>query len=139
MHVSDAIRLRKSVRSYMNKRVEDGKLNAVLNAARLSPSPRNAQERRFVIVRDAEKRKKIAKAADNQTHVKEAPVVIVACAETACRIMMCGQAAYPLDVAIALDHVTLAATELGLGTCWICKFDEKKVKEISTFPRRFES
>ena len=41
-----------------------------------------------------------------------------------------------LDVTIALDHVTLAATELGLGTCWICKFDEKKVKEILDIPEK---
>ena len=136
MHVSYAIRLRKSVRGYLNKQVEDDKLNAVLEAARLSPSPRNVQERRFVIVRDSGKRKRIAEAADNQTHVGEAPVVIVACAETAGRIMMCGQLAYPLDVAIALDHVTLAATELGLGTCWICRFDEKKVKEILGIPEK---
>ena len=97
MHVNDAIKLRKSVRSYLNKQIEDEKLNAILKAARLSPSPRNAQERRYVIVRDAGKRKRIAEAADNQAHVGEAPVVIVGCAETASRIMMCGQAAFGRD------------------------------------------
>jgi nitroreductase len=136
MHVTDAIKLRKSVRSYLNKQIEDEKLAAVLNAARLSPSPRNAQERRFVIVRDAGRRERIAEAAENQPHVREAPVIIAGCAETAGRITMCGQPAYTLDVTIALDHAALAATELGLGTCWICRFDEKKVKEILGIPEK---
>ena len=136
MNVSEAIRLRKSVRSYLDKQVEENKIDTVLDAARLSPSPRNAQERRFIIVRDSGKRKRIGEAADNQEHVSEAPVIIVGCAETVGRITMCGQPAYTLGVAIALDHASLAATELGLGTCWVCRFDEKKVKEILNIPEK---
>lgn len=48
--------------------------------------------------------------------------------------MKCGQPCYPIDVAIALDHITLAAVELGLGTCWIGAFDEERVKEILGIP-----
>jgi len=66
--------------------------------------------------------------------VEEAPVLIVACAETDGHVMRCGQPCYPIDVAIALDHMGLAAVELGLGTCWIGLFDEKKVKEILHIP-----
>ena len=64
----------------------------------------------------------------------EAPVVIVACAETDGHVMKCGQLCYPIDVAIALDHVSLAAVDLGLGSCWIGRFDENKVKEILRIP-----
>ncbi len=48
--------------------------------------------------------------------------------------MACGQLAYPIDTAIAVDHITLAAVEEGLGTCWIGAFNEKKVKEILSIP-----
>jgi len=136
MNLSDAIRTRKSVRSYLPRQVEDEKLTAVLEAARLAPSASNRQEWRFVIVRDAETRRRIAEAANNQTFIGEAPAVIVACAETDGRIMMCGQLCYPIDVAIALDHIALAAVEYGLGTCWIGAFNEKKVKQILSIPER---
>jgi len=134
MNVMDAIKKRKSVRNYLDKPVEDEKLSAVLEAGRLAPSASNRQEWRFVIVRDPEKRRKIAEAANRQTFVGEAPAIIVACADTDGRIMMCGQPSYPIDVAIALDHMTLAAVELSLGTCWIGAFDERMVKEILGIP-----
>jgi len=60
-------------------------------------------------------------------------VVIAACG-TSDLVMTCGQPAYPIDVAIALDHMTLAAASLGLGTCWIGAFYEDKVKEILGVP-----
>ncbi len=134
MDVMEAIRTRKSVRAYLPVPVEDQKLNAVLEAARLAPSAANRQEWRFVIVRERETRKKLAGAAGGQEFVGDAPVIIVACAETDGHVMRCGQLSYPIDVAIALDHMSLAAVGLGLGTCWIGLFDEKKVKEILHIP-----
>ncbi len=136
MNVMDAIKIRKSVRKFLDKAIEQEKLNLVLEAGRLAPSASNRQEWRFVVVSDLETRKKIAEAANQQTFVGEAPVVIVACAETDSNVMMCGQLCYPIDVAIALDHMTLAAVELGLGTCWIGAFDEKRVKEILNIPEK---
>ena len=134
MAVMDAIKARKSVRSYLSKPVEDEKLNAVLEAARFAPSASNRQEWRFVIVREHETRKMLATVAGGQTFVAEAPVLIVACAETDGHIMRCGQLSYPIDVAIALDHMSLAAVDLGLGSCWIGLFEEKKVKAILHIP-----
>jgi nitroreductase len=134
MDVLEAIRKRKSVRRYLNKKVEEDKLFAVLEAARLAPSASNRQEWRFILVRDQVSKKKLAEAANNQSFIAEASIVIVACAETDEHVMSCGQACYPIDVAIALDHITLAAVELGLGTCWIGAFDEKKVKQILEIP-----
>ena len=55
-------------------------------------------------------------------------------AETDGHLMACGQACYPIDVAIAMDHLTLAATALGLGTCWIGSFDETLVKQLLGIP-----
>ena len=134
MTVMDAIRTRKSVRAYLDRPVEDEKLRAVLDAGRLAPSASNRQEWRFVIVREPEMRKRLAAVAGGQSFVGETPVLIVACAETDNHIMKCGQLSYPIDVAIALDHIALAAVELGLGTCWIGLFDEKKVKELLGIP-----
>ncbi len=134
MNVMEAIKTRKSVRAYLPTPVEEDKLNAVLEAARLAPSAANRQEWRFVIVRERETRKALAAAAGGQGFLAEAPVIIVACAETDGHVMRCGQLSYPIDVAIALDHMSLAAVDLGLGSCWIGLFDEKKVKEILRIP-----
>jgi len=134
MNVVEAIKKRASVRSYLDKPIEDEKLNAVLEASRLAPSAGNRQEWRFVIVREGEVRRKLGEAANGQSFVGEAPVVIVACAVTDGHVMSCGQPCYPIDVAIALDHISLAAVEYGLGTCWIGAFNEKKVKEILGVP-----
>jgi nitroreductase len=134
MDVMEAIRLRKSVRDWAMRPVEEAKIEAVLEAARLAPSASNRQEWRFVVVTDGGTRKKLAAAARNQAFVGEAPVVIACCAETDGHVMSCGQPCYPIDVAIAMDHMSLAAVELGLGTCWIGAFDEGKVKEILGIP-----
>jgi nitroreductase len=135
MNIFDAIKKRKSVRSFLDKPIEDEKLRAILDAGRLAPSAKNRQEWRFVIVKDKEVRRKVAKAAKNQSFVGEAPVIIVACAVDDGYVMTCGQPSYPIDVAIALDHISLAAVELGLGTCWIGAFYDYKVKEILGIPR----
>jgi nitroreductase len=136
MNVVEAIRTRRSVRSYLDKVVEEEKLNAVLEAGRLAPSASNRQEWRFVVVRDGEVRRKLGEAANEQSFVGEAPVVIAACAVTDGHVMSCGQLCYPIDVAIALDHISLAAVEQGLGTCWIGAFNEVKVKEILGIPEK---
>jgi nitroreductase len=112
------------------------KLLAILEAGRLAPSAYNRQEWRFIVVSDVETKKKLAEAANGQTFVGEAPVVIVACAVTDEHVMRCGQLCYPIDVAISLDHISLAAVEYGLGTCWIGSFYEDKVKEILGIPEK---
>jgi nitroreductase len=136
MNVYDAIRLRKSVRSFQKKEVPDEVLNKILNAARLAPSARNRQEWRFIIVRNPDTRRKLAEAAKKQMFIAEAPVVIVCCAEAEDLnyVMTCGQLAYPIDLAIAIDHITLAAVAEGLGTCWIGAFYENEVKKILNIP-----
>ena len=134
MNVQDAIRARRSIRSYKDKPVEKEKLDRVLEAARLAPSANNRQERRFVVVRDARTRKELAKAACNQNFVGTAPALIAACATESSHVMACGQPAYTVDVTIAVDHMTLQAVEEGLGTCWIGAFDEAEVKKILGTP-----
>ena len=134
MDLMKAIQTRRSIRAYDTRVVEEEKLKRILESARLSPSAGNRQERRFVIIRDPKTRKQLCEAAKNQSFVAEAPVVIVACSVESEYVMSCGQLAYPIDTAIAVDHMTLQAVEEGLGTCWIGAFDEKKVKEILHIP-----
>jgi nitroreductase len=134
MDLREAIRARKSVRHYEDRPVDEATLARILEAARLAPSARNAQEWRFIAVRDPETRRKIAVEAAGQPFIAEAGVLLACCAETNGRIMRCGQPAYPIDVAIAMDHLSLAAVAEGLGTCWIGAFDEKKVKQALGIP-----
>lgn len=138
MTVTEAIKYRYSVRYYKTQPVEEEKITTLLEAARLAPSASNRQEWRFIVVREESARKKLAEAAYNQRFVGEAPVIIVCCAETDGHIMACGHQSFPIDVAIAIDHITLAAVELGLGACWIGAFNAQKVRDILGIPKHIE-
>ncbi len=134
MDVYQAIRYRKSVRAYMEKPVEKEKLVRIIEAARLAPSAGNRQEWRFVVVTDTDTRKRLAYEASGQSFMAEAAVIIACCAETDGHVMRCGLPSYPIDVAIAIDHITLAAVAEGLGTCWIGAFDVDKTRKILGIP-----
>ncbi len=134
MVVLKVIQSRRSIRSYDSRNVEEDKLLRVLESGRLSPSAGNRQERRFIVVKDTKTRKLLSEAANNQRFVAEAPVVIAACSVEKEYTMKCGQLAYPIDTAIAVDHMTLQAVKEGLGTCWIGAFDEENVKELLNIP-----
>jgi nitroreductase len=135
MEFTDVVQRRYSVRAYKSQELTDGQVEKIIEAARLAPSASNRQEWRFIVVRDADKRKKLAAAAHDQGFVGQASAVVVACAVTDGHLMSCGQLCYPIDVAIALEHIALAATDMGLGTCWIGAFDEKAVKQILGVPK----
>jgi nitroreductase len=138
MDVNEAIRQRYSVRTYQDREVEPDKLAAVLEAARLAPSASNRQEWRFVVVRDRDTRTALKTAGNNQPFIAQAPVVIACCAETDRHTMRCGHQCFTIDVAIAVSFMTLAAVELGLGTCWIGAFDAPAVRRILDIPDRIE-
>jgi len=134
MDVYTSISTRKSVRAFRDRDVPENVISRLLEAARLAPSASNRQEWRFVVVRNPETRKRLARVASGQKFVGEAPVVIACCAETDGHVMACGQPCYPIDVAIAIDHLALCATAEELGTCWIGAFDEGQIKEILGIP-----
>lgn len=134
MDVYDAIRTRKSVRSFLERPVEEDKLERILEAGRLAPSARNTQEWRFIVVRDPGLRRRLIPAAAGQSFVGEAPCVIVGCAETDEHVMRCGEKCYPIDLAIAMDHISLAAAAEGLGTCWVGAFYQDQVKMVLDIP-----
>jgi nitroreductase len=134
MDVSVAISQRSSVRAYKATDVEEDKLKKVLEAARLSPSASNRQDWKFIVVRNKETRKKLAKAAFGQSFIGEAPVVIVACGTESKAMLACGQPTHTVDVSIACAYMILQAYELGLGTCWIGAFNEDETKKILSIP-----
>ncbi|MDM7934694.1 MAG: nitroreductase family protein [Methanothrix sp.] len=133
MEVMEAIRGRRSVRRFADLPLEEEKLGQILEAARLAPSARNMQDWRFIVVRDREMRLRLARAARDQQFVAEAPVVIAACG-TSDLVMTCGQPAYAIDVAIAVEHMVLAAFSSGIGSCWIGAFYEDQVKGLLGIP-----
>ena len=134
MNVMEAIKTRRSVRCYQDKPVEPEKLEQVLEAARLAPSASNGQDWKFIVVQDAGTRKALVKACHNQSFIGQAPVVIGACSINPKRVMASGQSAAAVDLAIAVDHMTLAAVELGLGSCWIGAFDAAAVGKLLDVP-----
>ncbi|MCL0035795.1 nitroreductase family protein [Thermodesulfovibrionales bacterium] len=137
MNVYEAIKGRRSVRSYQNKPIPEEVLTRILETARIAPSGSNRQSWKFVVVTAKETRKRLAEAANNQYFVGEAPVVIAAVGLHPEKVMSCGIPADPVDVAIAIDHMTLAAVEEGLGTCWIGAFSQEKVCKILEVPSSF--
>lgn len=137
MEFIDVIRSRKSVRSYKNEDVEEEKLKQILEAARLAPSWANKQCWRYIIVNDKEKIQKLASGIIN-SWMKSAKIVVVACADPKNSGTRNEMDYYLVDVAISMQHLVLAATDLGLGTCWIGGFDETKVKKILEIPEKIK-
>ncbi len=136
MEILEAIRLRRSIRKYRPNPIPEEKLKEILSAARMAPSGVNSQPWKFIIVTDEDTKRKLIQACNGQKFVAEAPVVIVACGfpDDAYGTIGGYMNGYVMDVTIALDHLILAATSAGLGTCWIGSFKEEKVKEILGIP-----
>lgn len=132
----DIIETRKSIRSYKTKEIEEEKLNYILEAFRKAPSAKNLQPWKLVVVKNKKVIKDLAIACNNQTFLEDAPVMIAACAieEEAYGRMGGYMNSYPIDIALALEHLILAAAEQGLGTCWIGAFKEQLVKDILGVP-----
>lgn len=131
---------RKSIRGYENRVVEEELLQKILQAGRLAPSAKNLQPYHFIVVRSAEGLAHMQEAYP-APFFKEAPVVIAICIETQnawTRDRHDGKNYAEVDAAIAADHMTLAATDLGLGTCWIAAFDPVVVRRALLLPEEVE-
>ncbi len=143
----DLVAARSSVRSYdIDRPVSDEHLAAILEAARLAPSAENAQPWRFVIVRDPGVRARLVEGAFSGIYLRSrrigAPVYLALCGVRGA-IDLAGRAAghssYTLtDGSIAGEHAVLAATELGLGTCWIGMFDRRRARRLLGIPAGVE-
>lgn len=132
MDVFEAIQKRRSIRAYKDQPIPEETLQKILEAGRLAPSAANRQEYKFIVVRDKERKKELAAACNNQSFIGDAAVVIVGCTLNPERRYSF------VDVAIALDHMTLVAASEGLGTCWIGAFSEEKVKALLNIPEKVQ-
>ncbi len=138
MSFLDVANKRFSVRCYETKPVPETALQAVLEAGRLAPSAANRQPCHFIVIRNEEQRRKLGLAYPRDWFW-QAPVIIVACVEVARAWVRSDNKGYgDVDGAIAIDHMTLCAAALGLGTCWICAFDPAKVRNLLNLPDGFE-
>ena len=130
----DLAKKRYSSRNYQDKQVEKELLLQVLEAGRVAPSAKNKQPWHFVVITKEESLKKI-KECYERDWIESANCVIVVCGDhrEAWR-RADGKIHTDVDVSIAIDHMTLAATDLGLATCWVCKFDVLKCVKALDLP-----
>jgi nitroreductase len=136
MNVHEAIKNRRSVREFSTRPIPAASVARLRDAMRLAPSACNLQPWRFVLVSDPHLRNQVAKAANEQTFIATAPLLVVACGfpDQAYQHMGGFGNSVDIDVAIALDHLTLSAVAEGLGTCWIGAFDERNIKTLLRIP-----
>lgn len=134
MDFIDVVAKRKSVRDFLNKDVEEEKLRSIFEAARLAPSWANKQGCTYVVVKDKAKIKELASGFTSW--LDEAPIVLAACIDPKDSGSHNGMDYYLVDVGISMQQLVLAATNMGLGTCWIGGFDEAKVKRVLGIPEQ---
>ncbi|MCG2661107.1 MAG: nitroreductase family protein [Kiritimatiellae bacterium] len=139
MDFTEVVKTRRSVRSYRSDPIPEDVLRRVLDGARMAPSANNIQPWHFLVVKDAAKRRQLAELAAGQMFVAEAPVVIVCCGRRyEDRYSWIRSNMYLVDCSIAIDHLTLAARNEGLGTCWIGAFDHDGVRKAVQVPSGYD-
>jgi nitroreductase len=135
----EVIQKRKSYRNFSSQPVEQDKIYKVLDAARLAPSWQNRQCWRFIVVQDKETIKKIGRLRPLNYNInfflRNVPVIIVASANPKDSGHRNGIDYYLVDASIAMEHLVLAATDLGLATCWVGAFDEQMIKDVLEIPK----
>ncbi len=130
----ECIKKRRSVRRYKRKEIPMDDILKILDAGRLAPSAGNIQGWIFIVVRDKEKKKKLAEASYNQNWMADAGAIIVVCADFEKYKFYYGERGERLyaimDASAAAENMILAATDLGYGSCWVSAFEDEKVMEI---------
>jgi len=140
------IEMRRSIRKYSNKPVEDEKIIQLLEGARLAPSGSNTQPWHFIVVKSEVTRQKLAKVSHNQEWMLSAPVFIVCVADIHCRVKEDEGISLDenspqqelkqiiRDTSIAVEHIVLEADSQGLGSCWVAWFTQKEIRPILNIP-----
>lgn len=130
---------RYSLRNFAPKPVERGKIESILQAAQIAPSANNYQPWSFVVITQPEMMQKLYECY-HRDWFKSAPACIVVFGnhEQSWKRSSDNKDYCDIDVAIAIDHMTLAATEQGLGTCWICNFNLEKCRQLFNFASHLE-
>jgi len=129
MDLFETVEKRRSIRRFRPNPIPDKNLKKILEAGRLAPSGGNRQPWSFIVVRKPETKKKLAAVANLQQFIADADTVLIALGDPAV-----SKSLYKQDPMIAIEHMVLASTALGYGTCWIGAFNENDVKEIAKVP-----
>ena len=125
-----------SVRAYEDRKVEPEKLERILEAARIAPTAKNLQPVKLLAVQSGEGLEKVGKAAN----IYSAPLAIIVCADhqRAWTRPFDSKRSTDIDTSILTDHMMLEATELGLGSVWICFFKPDVLREEFSLPEHLE-
>jgi nitroreductase len=138
MEFSELIRTRYSVRAYKPDPVEDEKLHQILEAARLAPTAANRQPFRILVIHTEGRQEELRRIYRRGWFVA-APIILCACGVPDENwVRMDGKNYNDVDVTIAMDHLILAAADLGLGTCWVAAFDPGAAREVLNLPEGIE-
>lgn len=138
MNFLELAKKRYSVRKYKDQKVEEEKLQKILEAAKIAPTAANFQPQRLLVIQKEEGLEKLKKGAN----VHGAPLAIIVCSDHSTswkRSSFDGKDAADIDASIITDHMMLEATELGLGSVWICAFNPAIIKEEFNIPENFEA
>lgn len=137
MDFYEAVEARRSVRKYRFDEIPQEALDRMLKAVELAPSAKNLQPYNIILVKDRERIRQLAATTRNMTFIEEAPLVAVIIADPSrAYAYMCGnESSFWIDAAIAMEHLILAATAEGLGTCWIGAFREEEAREVLKVPQ----
>ena len=134
MEFTDLIETRYSVRAYRSDPVEEDKLQRVLEAARLAPTAANRQPFQLIVIHTAGREEELGKIYHREWFT-QAPLLICACGwPEKAWVSKEGVNYLYVDVAIVMDHLILAATDLGLGTCWVAAFDREEARQVLGLP-----
>ncbi len=137
MQLSEAIEQRRSIRSYKKDAVPEGMIKSILHAGHMAPSAGNLQARDFIIITEDATKKKLCEHALNQKFIEEAPVCIIVCANmdrSRKKYREKGELYAIQDASISAMNMMLQAFDLGLGTCWVGAFDDRRVIEMFKLP-----
>jgi nitroreductase len=132
MDFMELAKKRYSVRKYETRKVEKEKLMKILEAGRIAPTGANTQPQRMIVVQEEEGLDRLSKCAN----VYGAPLAIIVCVDhkATWKRPFDKKDIADIDVSIVTDHMMLQATELGLGTVWICYFDPEVVRKEYNLP-----
>jgi nitroreductase len=128
MEFYEVIKARRSIRAYQSTPIAQDKLDRLWESVRWAPSACNQQPWRFLVLKSVETRTRLKGIL--QDWAFSAPLIIVGLGNRKSAWCRDGESIHALDVTIATEHLMLAATAEGLGTCWICAFDRKALHRV---------
>ncbi|MBP2651387.1 MAG: nitroreductase family protein [Firmicutes bacterium] len=141
----EQIKTRRSIRKYLDKSVEDEKIIQIIESARLAPSGSNTQPWHFIVIKSKVTQLQLAKVSNDQKWMTSAPIFIVCVADLSSRLkdetIIIDELSPQEEVkqiirdsSIAVEHIILEATNLGLGTCWVAWFTQQDIRPVLNIP-----